>query len=392
MQLAGEPEFQVFLSVDDFSLDDVAPILPQRIHLRKSYWRNLELSPNSSFQLYYVLIRLSGKIVGFCCFQRVHFDGGQLLHYLPEDKPGFWNQLRRKTSKLLALPVLPLIQVDLLVSGNVFMTGDSGFYFSPDIRMKKRADWFNRAVTKVAEQDKRIRAVLIPDMYSPKTEWDDCLEQQGYYPIYEEADMVLSLQDEWKVFDDYTSAMSSKYRVRTKKVYQLSAALECREMTLADLQQHQPEMLQLYAQVIKNARFKLAELPVDFFLKQKEILPDDYMVTGYFHQGKLLGFLSAYIQPEQIDVHYTGMHYPDSYAFHLYQRMLYDMIEQGIRRRKKRLHFGRTAPEIKSTVGAVPLDTYGYVRHFSPFINHLIVAFFSRRLKPVYYNYRSPFR
>ena len=77
---------------------------------------------------------------------------------------------------------------------------------------------------------------------------------------------------------------------------------------------------------------------------------------------------------------------------HLYQHMLYDVISHGMENRFHRLHFGRTAPEIKSTVGAVPSPMYGYVKHFSPAFNYLMVRTFTARLKPKEYIIRDPFK
>jgi hypothetical protein len=72
--------------------------------------------------------------------------------------------------------------------------------------------------------------------------------------------------------------------------------------------------------------------------------------------------------------------------------MLYDMIAFGIEQKVEKLHFGRTAPEIKSTVGAAPSPMYGYVKHFNPLFNYFMVRTFTARLKPKQYIIREPFK
>ena len=72
--------------------------------------------------------------------------------------------------------------------------------------------------------------------------------------------------------------------------------------------------------------------------------------------------------------------------------MLYNMIAHGIENGAGRLHFGRTAPEIKSTVGAAPSPMYGYVKHFNPLFNFFMVRTFTTRLKPKQYIIRDPFK
>ena len=76
----------------------------------------------------------------------------------------------------------------------------------------------------------------------------------------------------------------------------------------------------------------------------------------------------------------------------LYQHMLYDMVAFGILAKAERLHFGRTAPEIKSTIGATPSPMYGYVKHFNPVFNLLMVRTFTANLKPKKYIIRDPFK
>jgi len=93
-----------------------------------------------------------------------------------------------------------------------------------------------------------------------------------------------------------------------------------------------------------------------------------------------------------MEVHYTGMEKEITKQINLYQHMLYDMIEFGIEHRVDKLHFGRTAPEIKSTVGAAPSPMYGYVKHFNSTFNYLMVRTFTARLKPKEYIIREPFK
>ena len=93
-----------------------------------------------------------------------------------------------------------------------------------------------------------------------------------------------------------------------------------------------------------------------------------------------------------MEVHYTGMDAEICKPLHLYQHMLYDMVNLGIGSKVGRMHFGRTAPEIKSTIGAAPSAMYGYVKHFNPLFNFALVRTFTTRLKPQDYTIRNPFK
>jgi hypothetical protein len=71
--------------------------------------------------------------------------------------------------------------------------------------------------------------------------------------------------------------------------------------------------------------------------------------------------------------------------------MLYDIIKYAAEHDLRDLHFGRTAPEVKSTIGAIPHPMYGYLKHKNPLINRFM-GLFTGRLKPRDYVLRSPFK
>lgn len=72
--------------------------------------------------------------------------------------------------------------------------------------------------------------------------------------------------------------------------------------------------------------------------------------------------------------------------------MLLDMVEFGIRQRFKRIIFGRTALEIKSTVGAAPVEIVGLIRHTHPVINLFMEKVFSSVSPKADWIQRNPFK
>ena len=61
-------------------------------------------------------------------------------------------------------------------------------------------------------------------------------------------------------------------------------------------------------------------------------------------------------------------------------RILNDYVRLGIEKRVSSINLGRTASEIKTTIGAKPLELSCYIKHKNPFINSLITPFL-RRIK-----------
>jgi len=71
--------------------------------------------------------------------------------------------------------------------------------------------------------------------------------------------------------------------------------------------------------------------------------------------------------------------------------MLYDYVKIGIERKLGFINFGRTAGEIKSTLGAVPEELTCYVRHKKSVANFLFKPFI-RKIKPSVFEQRFPFK
>ncbi len=351
----------------------------------------IQTTHSNKMQFRYVLVTKNDVTVGVLYFQVVMFHANQLINYFPEVRKG---NVVMKAAKTVTKNLLDLINVKLLVSGNVFMTGENGFYFSSEVDKATRAKIIRKIVREVVKSDGSIKAVLISDLYEPKTEFDTDFEKRGYHEITVESDMSIKLMLEWKSFDDYMNSLSSKYRVRAKKVLSLcnEAGVTMKNLSADEVALHENKLYELYEQVMGNADFKLAELSKDFFRTQKQQQPDNYRIHAYFRNEELIGFISSFCFGKRMEVHYTGMNHDICKPIHLYQHMMYDMLKTGIENKVEQLHFGRTAPEIKSTIGAVPSPMYGYVKHFNPIFNFLFVRNYTANLKPKEYTFRHPFK
>jgi predicted N-acyltransferase len=400
---SGQPKCE---SLKDFSINiyDTITQVPEAdwnrhvpAHGRLMYHDQLamiEESQAGKMEFRYAFIKKDDVTTGIAYFQLVHFTADDLRNYFPEEPKEGVQKYVFRFLKTLSAPLLNWVDLKLLVSGNIFMTGENGFFFNPDIDKAQRGALLRKAITETAATDKRIRAVLISDMYEPHTEFDEDFKKAGFYEITVESDMSIRLNESWKTFDDYIMALSSKYRVRAKKVLSLCKENEVVKMELnaEEIKQHESELFALYMKVMDKAEFKLALLNKDFFCRQKQLLPDNYHLLAYFKNNELLAFISYYQIGKRMEVHYTGMDHEVCKPIHMYQNMLYNMIECGIQNGAERLHFGRTAPEIKSTIGARPSEMYGYVKHFNKLFNRIAVATFTARLKPKEYIIRNPFK
>ncbi len=353
-----------------------------------TYLSFLEKTTENSVSFRYVLIKRNGELCGLAIYQLVTFEGAQLINYFPEKAETLW---WGKLLKPIIQKITAGIRVPLLVSGNVFMTGAPGFHPPADLNPQERAALFHDVSQFILDKDRSIKAVLIPDLYEKDKNFSEALLLKSYRLLLEEPDMILKLSEHWKSFDHYLSDFSSKYRVRCKKALNSSHSLVCRNLNFSEIQNHTPEIYGLYKNVMDQVDFKLAVLPAAYFASQKESEPERYQLWAYFYEEKMVGFISAFRQGSGLEIHYTGIDYRLNKALCLYQRMLYDMVRYGIENGHNRLHFGRTAQEIKSTIGARPLPTHGLLRHRNPLFN-FVMKWITSLLRSKDFVFRSPFR
>jgi len=73
-----------------------------------------------------------------------------------------------------------------------------------------------------------------------------------------------------------------------------------------------------------------------------------------------------------LEAGYIGLDYEYNFDYAVYQKMLYDYVDDAIQNNLKELRFGRTAEEIKSCLGAEPVDMMLYVRHRNSLSNKVI--------------------
>ena len=206
-----------------------------------------------------------------------------------------------------------------------------------------------------------------------------------------EPNMIIHLKSELKTFEDYKLALKSKYRVKVNKADSKSESLIVKRMTSEDINTHKAQLQELYQNTIDNANFNAQVLNLDTYSFLKQHYEKEFTVIGYFHEDKLVGFLSAMKNLENLDAHFIGLDYSLNKRFAIYPRILNDYIRLGIETGAKQINLGRTASEIKSTVGALPESLTCYFKHKNSLPNRLINPFV-RNVKIKSFKQHQPFK
>ncbi|MDC1465057.1 GNAT family N-acetyltransferase [Polaribacter sp.] len=297
---------------------------------------------------------------------------GRKLHIIPNKKP-----------------------LKLLICGNTFVSGEHGVFIKENqdkkAIVKELAKSINYFVNSNKKLGKQIDAFLLKDFAKESLFIADELKDFKYHAFSVAPNMKLQLEENWHNFDNYLAAMKTKFRVKARKALQQSAGISVRDVTLKNMEEQLPEMTTLYEKVAANAGFNLGSFNLETYRDLKEKLGDDYLLKTYWLEDKIVGFVSGVVNNNSLDAHFVGIDYQRNRTHAIYQRMLYEYIEIAISKKLKTINFGRTASEIKSSIGAIPQDLTMYLRHKKT-IKNKILKLFLQRVQPTPFQQKFPFK
>ena len=281
--------------------------------------------------------------------------------------------------------------IKIMFCGNVFLSGEHGIRSSDRVSKSEIMNQIATALDALAANTKPLHAVFIKDFKETSLKNTRELLNFGYSEIKVEPNMIVPLDPQWKTFEDYKNILKSKYRVKANKADSTSSDLETRLFTEHDFETYKDELQALYQNTITNASFNAQVLNLNTYIHLRASFKDDFIVKAYFLENKLVGFLTALVNKNALDAHFIGLDYELNKSHAIYPRILNDYIRIGIQKQVTSINLGRTASEIKTTIGANPLELSCYIKHKNPFLNSLIKPFF-RRIKIKEFKQHSPFK
>lgn len=283
----------------------------------------------------------------------------------------------------------------VLISGNNFVSGEHGVLTAKGSNsaeaFKMLPEVVKIIVSKVVKPVK-FSVILVKDYYASHGKKPEVLlTKKRYHSFGVEPEMILRINPAWATFEDYMAAMSKKYRNRTKSVLKHSSRLVEHHLDEESLRRAMDDIYPLYLKMHQKARFRLAPLTPEYFIEMKRLYPSVFGVRMYTLEGKVVGFRTFFLNKNQLEAHFIGVDYQLNKELDIYNRILYDFVDDTIKTGKNELLLGRTAAEIKSTIGAVPHDLTCYIRHRNSLSNQIIRPFIDY-LKPSDWTPRNPFK
>ncbi len=387
-------DIALFSTVDDIPFDHWNKVLNnEKLPLSIPYLAAVEVKPARNMSFHYAIVYKDIVPVAVLYFQEFDFSLANISQNVNMARiENVFNGLKKLAG--VSVNGAEGVAARLLVFGNTYTTGEYGFHYTADFNHENLSDIILQTTEKIIAGQKKsgkINAILLKDFYKTRERQFEGIKNNSFHVFNVQPSMELSINPEWKTFEDYLSAFSSKYRVRAKSALKKGIRLTHREFTADDIVKHYDKIHQLYLNVEEKADFQLVTISKTYFYDLKIALENNFIFKGFFLEDELVAFATLLLGNDCLEANFVGMNYDFNLDNCIYQNILYDDVKMAIDRKVKTLYFGRTALEIKSTLGAEPLDMFLFVKHTNSITNSILGTIMAN-LKQAEWIQRRPFK
>jgi len=275
--------------------------------------------------------------------------------FLKADKPFF------KLAQTFLYRNNGVFKLNIRVMGSVLSSGDHAYRFDENVSELEKQDLIKQALDLVIDKkdgNTLPRTFMVKDHYSTapwskrisgKSHWDKKWIDMEFDPV-----MEIDLSPEFKSLDDYSAGLRKKSRAKLRRIEKDSSALILREFNFEEVVDNADKLFGLYSMVYGRAGFKLGMLYKEDLVFLKKYWKDDFPVIGYYFDNELVGFQCGIVTDYSVEAFFVGFNLIENKTHSIYQRMLLEFIKQGLARGVKKISLGRTALDIKSSLGACP--------------------------------------
>jgi len=355
-------------------------IAQANIFLSTKYLEVLESAAPANIKCQYIGIFKQEELIGIALAQFI--DLSHLESYGERDK---------KLKTWVRNYLFSQFSSKLLFIGNNMLSGQNAFAAKDQASIPEILQTLKQAAFEINQHSKNHLTSFKDFMPSDLPYFDQAVFKKDL-KFTSQPNMIFEINPLWNQEDDYVNALTKKYRDQYKRSRNKASGIEKRKLTLEDIEDQQDIIYDLYLHVAENAPFNTFYLPKNHFYVLKEKLKDDFMLYGYFIDGKLIGFNTLIKNGKSLDTYFLGYDEKIQKEKMLYLNMLYDMIACGISLKFKNIVFGRTALEIKSSVGATDTQMIGFMKHSQGMINHFLGHIFNYLEPEINWKRRSPFK
>lgn len=362
--------------------------------LQYEYLQALEAHPPQGMGFCYLVFYRDKEAVGLAYYQTYYLDMQESVQKELEGE-GLLGSLRKKLQQFFLRQAV----FNVLICGNLSLTGEHGFYFKEGHGPKQLA-WLQEATDRLQtelelSEQKKYQLQMFKDFaLDGVTEQNlqPILQQEGYHRYRIQPGMYMRLPAHWDSFEDYLAEMSSKYRVRAKRAAKKGKDLEWIALELEEILAQEKEIYALYRNISDNVDFNAYAFDEQYFSALKRELGEDMQLVACYLEGRLVAFYTAIFSGQTLEAHFLGLEHSLNRSHQLYLNILYALVRMGIYRKVEKIDFARTALEIKSSVGAVAQEFDCYLRHRNRISSELMKLVFDYLNPKEEWTPRSPFK
>lgn len=376
--------YQIYSSIAQLpkKWDEVAY---ENAFLQTPYLKVLEESAPSNMKCFYVGIFENNSLIGVA-----------LAQYLDLNKLESFGERDQCIKTFIRNFIFKNFASHALFLGNNMITGQNGYTFNKEINTMTIAEILSKCADEITsyfkKQDIKIHIVSFKDFYHESaTE----LKKSTFSLLYEfntQPNMIFELQNQWKTNTEYIEALTKKYRDQYKRAHKKFEGIETRELSLDEIILKENRIYELYFHVAKNAPFNTFFLAKNHFSSFKRQCGPKFILVGYYLKNELVGFHTLLVNGKTLETYFLGYDEQIQKEKMLYLNMLYNMTQFGIENQFKKIIFGRTALEIKSSIGAKPVIMSGFIYHTNKWINRILPKIFPNLEPSLVWQQRHPFK
>ncbi|WP_459494967.1 hypothetical protein [Aquirufa lenticrescens] len=319
------------------------------IFLQKSYLQILEESSPENMLNTFLGIYEGEKLMATALIQEIDLA---LLPSFGERDHAIKTALRNILFKQFASK--------LLLVGNNMLSGQNAYTCLPDADESKVIEKLREVVE---FWPKKNHLTIFKDFTESQIQAFQIPAFQTDFPFSSQPNMVFEIKSIWQKEEDYVADLSKKYRDQFKRCRKKGAEISTKELNYEEILQAEEMIYDLYLHVAKNAPFNTFILPKKHFSSFKKHLGSDFILRGYYLKNQLVGFTTVIRHGKELETYFLGYDEKIQREKMLYLNMLYDLINCGIIQGFERIILGRTALEIKSSIGAKAVRLEGLMRH-----------------------------
>lgn len=367
---------------------------PIPIMLSLDYLLAFERCKPDGMSLLFGYCKKDGKTLALFHLQIIGFDAERRLRLQMET--GQASSLSDRLALAIKLFVARKVNLKGAILGNLMTAGPFGIVFDSSLTSDDESyiisELGNQILGKFNSYLDCSIAVIKDITPQKRLKIKHCRSGVKLHEFTIQPSMRLVIRPHWTTFEKYMEDLESKYRTKLKKVIGHSKSFKIVDATSEILTENLDKIYSLYLEVAQSAGFNLVDLKKEYLLEIKKQLDKKFIVKLVYLNDEIIAFYTYFPDQFCLNAHFIGYKKVLNKKYDLYHNLLIFYLKDAIELKEKAIEFARTALEIKSSLGAEPIDYYCYIAHESKFVNRLVPGILEL-LKPVeVWQPRSPFK